>query len=138
MKNRIKRSKLPEVRLKLLEKQNHKCALCGIDLREKEPKDLCVDHCHKNGKIRAVLCRNCNGIEGKIFNLVNRAKRERTPLEFLRTLAEYWDMHDANSINDTTLFHPDHKSADEKRIAKNKKARLSYAKKRALKNVGAK
>lgn len=38
---------------KLSEKQNGKCALC-----EKNPE--VVDHCHKIGKIRGLLCGGCN------------------------------------------------------------------------------
>lgn len=39
---------------KLLKDQNYKCAIC-----EKE-KDLHIDHCHKTGKIRGLLCSICN------------------------------------------------------------------------------
>lgn len=37
----------------LLQKQNHKCALC-----EKNPE--VVDHCHKEGIVRGLLCNSCN------------------------------------------------------------------------------
>src|SRR6266851_7644995 len=41
----------------LLARQNGKCAIC----REKpEGQTLCVDHCHVTGRIRGLLCRNCN------------------------------------------------------------------------------
>lgn len=37
-------------------RQNGKCAICGIiPLRR-----LSVDHCHKTGKIRGLLCHYCN------------------------------------------------------------------------------
>lgn len=40
----------------LLEKQNHVCAICG-----NKPKNrLCVDHDHKTGKVRSLLCNKCN------------------------------------------------------------------------------
>jgi hypothetical protein len=39
--------------------QDNKCYLCG-----EEPSDvygrLVVDHCHKTGKVRKLLCRMCN------------------------------------------------------------------------------
>lgn len=38
----------------ILEKQNGCCAIC------KEGSKLVVDHCHKTGKIRALLCDSCN------------------------------------------------------------------------------
>jgi len=43
---------------KLLEDQNSKCAICGRDNNVK--KALAVDHNHKTGKIRGLLCHNCN------------------------------------------------------------------------------
>ncbi len=48
----------------LQKKQNNVCAICGnpeiaIDQRGKL-RNLAVDHCHKTGKIRGLLCTNCN------------------------------------------------------------------------------
>lgn len=40
----------------LLEKQKGLCALCGV----KPTGKLVVDHCHKTGRIRGILCRKCN------------------------------------------------------------------------------
>lgn len=40
----------------LVLKQGGKCALCG-----EEPVRACVDHDHKTGRIRGVLCYSCNG-----------------------------------------------------------------------------
>ena len=40
----------------MFEKQEGKCAICG----SKDEKHLCVDHSHENGKIRKLLCENCN------------------------------------------------------------------------------
>ena len=39
--------------------QNNNCAICGEEVK------LHVDHCHKTGKIRGLLCRNCNTSLGK-------------------------------------------------------------------------
>lgn len=36
------------------ENQNHRCAIC------QKKTDLCVDHCHNKGHVRALLCRKCN------------------------------------------------------------------------------
>jgi hypothetical protein len=39
--------------------QNFQCAVCGVHQDNLE-KSLCVDHDHNNGKIRGLLCSNCN------------------------------------------------------------------------------
>jgi hypothetical protein len=44
----------------LLIKQNHKCAICGTDQEEVLNKKLYVDHDHETGKVRELLCHNCN------------------------------------------------------------------------------
>lgn len=45
----------------LLEEQRGVCYLCGgIDFR-----NLAVDHCHNTGKVRRLLCSNCNTGLGK-------------------------------------------------------------------------
>lgn len=44
----------------LLERQQHKCAICGIDLDDAEARTICVDHCHATGKVRGLLCVRCN------------------------------------------------------------------------------
>lgn len=41
----------------LISKQNNLCAVCG---EKQERKVLCVDHDHKTGKVRGLLCGNCN------------------------------------------------------------------------------
>lgn len=48
----------------LLAKQDGKCSICGTSLRNPF-KDFsgakqAVDHCHENGKVRAILCGTCN------------------------------------------------------------------------------
>lgn len=67
----------------LFEKQKGVCAICG------EPPDggestkmLCVDHCHKTGKVRGLLCHKHNsaiGLLGDNVELVRKA------LEYLLT-----------------------------------------------------
>jgi hypothetical protein len=61
----------------ILEKQNYKCAICGKDQLEFKTS-LCVDHDHNTGKIRGLLCKNCNLILGNakddISTLINAAK----------------------------------------------------------------
>lgn len=45
----------------LLEKQHGQCALCGsMDTGKKGINHFAVDHCHITGKVRGLLCNNCN------------------------------------------------------------------------------
>jgi len=114
---RLTRAGADEFRRALIAKQNNRCALCWDTL---EGKTACLDHDHKTGYIRAVLCLNCNGIEGKIFNLCRRAKRSRTELDFIMRVADYWIYHTGEY---RAPIHPSHRTADEKRILRNKRAR---------------
>jgi hypothetical protein len=43
----------------LLEKQDHKCAICGKH-ESSLKKGLAVDHDHSTGRIRGLLCFTCN------------------------------------------------------------------------------
>lgn len=43
----------------MVELQNHSCKICKRHSSEFS-KGLCVDHCHKSGKIRGLLCGPCN------------------------------------------------------------------------------
>jgi hypothetical protein len=53
----------------LQEKQNNKCAICkkeetNIHNSSGKITRLAVDHCHTSGKIRGLLCKNCNLLIG--------------------------------------------------------------------------
>lgn len=51
----------------LLQKQNYKCAICGSkNPRGFSKKCLSVDHNHKTGKVRGLLCQPCNLFLGLI------------------------------------------------------------------------
>ena len=41
----------------MLSKQNNKCEICQTSLTEKNTH---VDHCHKTGAVRSLLCSRCN------------------------------------------------------------------------------
>lgn len=60
---------------KIFDKQNGVCAICG---NPPEKKRLAVDHCHRTGKIRGLLCTRCNiGLDyfkDSIFNLASAIK----------------------------------------------------------------
>lgn len=48
---------------KMFQDQKGRCKICGI-LQSNLVLPLSVDHNHKNGKIRGLLCNNCNSILG--------------------------------------------------------------------------
>lgn len=69
---------------KMRKEQNYSCYTCNehesIVPRKSEDSSnaLCVDHCHESGKIRKLLCMNCNVIIGlckenktTLFNLID-------------------------------------------------------------------
>lgn len=54
--------------LNLLKQQNGKCKLCQckVELFVRDNQAGVIDHCHKTGKVRGVLCGGCNTLIGKI------------------------------------------------------------------------
>lgn len=90
--------------------------------------EACLDHNHATGIVRGVLCRSCNGIEGKIRNLATRGRRTLSHEDYLGQVLRYWMHH----LEDRTgLLHPTMLTDDEKRIKRNTKARKVRAKKKA-------
>lgn len=47
----------------LFDSQNGKCAICGSEgfkIVRNQRQDIVIDHCHTTGKVRGLLCHNCN------------------------------------------------------------------------------
>lgn len=44
----------------MAEAQGYMCAICGRHAIETDRAHLCVDHDHKTGKVRGLLCAGCN------------------------------------------------------------------------------
>jgi len=45
----------------LLQKQNYRCAICKTaDMKTERTEWFAVDHDHDTGKVRGLLCSNCN------------------------------------------------------------------------------
>jgi hypothetical protein len=68
-----------EVYESMLEEQDYKCYICGDMVNEY----LCVDHDHKTGNIRKLLCRPCNSGLGLL----------KDNPELLRRAASYIEEH---------------------------------------------
>lgn len=98
--------------------QNGKCAICCAPCHL--PR---LDHCHTTGAVRGTLCNGCNALLGKIENNAPRFG-VRNLSAFLHGTAAYLQRH---TTNITGLIHPLHKTADEKRLAANTKARVKRA-----------
>lgn len=47
-----------EFLIELYEKQQGKCKICGVE--PKTTRGLHIDHCHKTGAVRGLLCGGCN------------------------------------------------------------------------------
>ncbi len=48
----------------MLIEQRGCCAICSKPEEEESYQVLHVDHCHKTGRVRGLLCRNCNHVLG--------------------------------------------------------------------------
>lgn len=44
----------------MYKKQGGRCGICGRRIYSKRYKAFCVDHDHKTGKVRGLLCGPCN------------------------------------------------------------------------------
>lgn len=58
------------------EKQEGRCAICKTQRPKYGHNRLAVDHCHKSGKFRALLCTECNtaiGMIGENIETMNNA-----------------------------------------------------------------
>lgn len=59
----------------MLDKQGGGCAICGKH-EERKGYRLAVDHCHESGRVRGILCTNCNrgiGLFRDSTDLIERA-----------------------------------------------------------------
>lgn len=73
---------------KLLTKQNGVCAIC--ERKCTKQKNLCVDHDHETGKVRGLLCDNCNVGLGRF----------KDSLKLLLKAAEYLEIPNADKEGD--------------------------------------
>lgn len=115
---KLKASQIKSHRETVLRQQNGCCLLCGELIDE---SDAVLDHNHQNGKVRGVLHRGCNVIEGVIANNSIRNKITKHRLQRIcQNLIKYL------SSSDSEFIHPTFKTAEEKRAlaAKRRKRRL--------------
>lgn len=119
---RLKPKEILECRTKLLALQGGRCALCNLACA---PSQAVLDHDHATGAIRASLHRTCNALLGKIENNYKRYGVQNLAA-FCSGVSPYLQSH---TTNRTGFTHPSHKTEDEKRLLRNKRARAARAKK---------
>lgn len=71
---------------KMLESQNGLCKICNQPSKQKSNngksiKSLAVDHCHITGKVRGLLCGDCNSMLGYAKDSINILK---SAIEYLK------------------------------------------------------
>lgn len=123
---RLKPSEVQSVLSQLVKRQKNRCGVCGKTFT---PKDRPVlDHCHDTGFIRGALHNSCNGAEGRVKTKARLGHRGVGAYDYLIGLGKYLESHSKPHFQ---LLHPTHRTEDEKRIERNKKARKLRAAKRA-------
>lgn len=50
----------------MLDAQGRVCAICGTDKPSKRDNTFRIDHCHKTGNVRGLLCMKCNSALGML------------------------------------------------------------------------
>lgn len=68
--------------------QNGKCAICNDFKTHDKHGVLAVDHCHKTGKIRDLLCFKCNTVLGSVNDNI----------EILKNMINYLNKHNNNEL----------------------------------------
>jgi hypothetical protein len=70
--------------LQLLEDQNHQCAICDQHEASVSRQTLFIDHDHATGKVRGLLCHQCNSLLGLAYDSVRILTRCMKYLERTR------------------------------------------------------
>ena len=141
---RLKAQQVPTYRKSLAAGQGNTCPVCGRHFEDayycyktkriKLAAPPTLDHSHQTGHIRGVLCRACNTLEGKVRKAHQRYGANGSDLiDVLYNLAEYLQEHE---LPDDKPLHPKFKTEDEKRLARNKRAKQNRDARKALKEAG--
>jgi hypothetical protein len=119
----LKTNEVASILSQMVKKQDNKCAICGQYFTQRDYAVL--DHSHDTGFIRGALHNSCNGTEGKIKVRAKFGHSGVSSENYLIGLGKYLEQHKTPRWN---FIHPLHLSDDEKRLVRNKKARVTRAK----------
>lgn len=75
---------------RMLAMQDGRCRICGVEQEKANGSVLVVDHCHATGKVRSLLCRECN------LNLAFVEKRGH----LFGRMVEYVEEHNSKNSDD--------------------------------------
>ena len=106
-----------------LKEQGGRCALSGYTL---SPSEAVLNHCHTTGHVRGVLHRGVNSLLGKCEN---NYRRYGLSLPMLAAMAPPLGAYLAKDYSNNPLY-PTHRTEDEKRELRNKRARATRAAKK--------
>lgn len=121
---RLSASQVKTQRELMAEQQGHLCLLCCDHFSASDPPVL--DHCHKTGHVRGVLHRGCNAMLGHIENNTARNNLHGGRLfNMLERVRAY-----VTAVYTHNPLHPTYRTEDEKRLRRNKRAKVARAKKK--------
>lgn len=120
---KLKASETAGVLKQLVKKQGNVCGICSKPFTSRDYAVL--DHCHTSGFIRGALHNSCNGAEGRIKSKAQMGHTGVSPTDYVIGLAAYLVVH--KKVQYPLIMHS-HLNEDEKRLKRNKKARLKRAK----------
>ena len=130
---KLARSGMRSYAHKLLLKQEGLCPLCCKPIDMNIQGEGVLDHDHDTGRIRGVLHRSCNAAEGKIANAAARWGAKSTMytdiVAYLESLVQYLKQ------TPTNVIYPMHKTADEKKDDRNRRAREARAAVKAKREI---
>lgn len=118
LRRRIKVRDIPKIRAAFVKEQKGLCPICGRGLKG---LTVTLDHCHDTGFLRGALCNNCNGIEGKIANLLGRIDVQKIGEEEILKRWLEWQTR-----SNEKYIHPNVETSKEKIQRRNKRRREIY------------
>jgi len=83
----------------LWEKQGGSCGVCSTELHREHINGVHVDHDHATGRVRGLLCGECNTMEGKLGGAAKRAGM-KTLREIVVRLTRYLEEPPASYLHE--------------------------------------